>query len=239
MKALGLLVSLIFCVSELSCQVADSSFQKSETNRFSTPNGFIVTKSKLELFNSSFITGNAYAIIRNQDNPKIFVDGIPVNPIFGSNVPFQEFIGDMNFLSFDLQDISTETLRSGNNIVSGTHNNSVKFITHEIKLNSKGPQFELNNFTSVEYQDKDTLGFSTLNNFNFQQGFEKFGYRFSIINGFLNDYIPENGLQRYGGNLKLKYEPFKKVSLNGFIDYTKFQSFKCRPDFTACRIDFF
>ena len=227
MKAPGILILLIFIVSEISCQVADSALQKTDSIRFQTSNGFIVKKNNFELFNSSFITGNAYGVIRSQDNPKISVDGIPVNPnLYNNNAPYPEFLGNMNLLSFDLEEVSCGTLISGNKIVSGTHNNAIEFKTTEIILNRKEPVFEFNNFTAFEYQGKDTLGYSTITNFNFQQGYEKFGYRFSIINGFHNDYISENGLQRYGGNFKLKYKPYKKISLNGFIDYTNFQSFK-------------
>jgi hypothetical protein len=70
------------------------------------------------------------------------------------------------------------------------------------------------------------MGYSTIFNFKVQKSYEKFGYRVSLNSGFQNDYIPNNGLQRYGGNLKLKYNPFKALVLTGFLDYTYFSDFK-------------
>jgi hypothetical protein len=203
---------------------------KIDTSRIRTTNAFLIQQKNYETFNNSFITGNSSAIIRSQDNPKILMDGIPLNPILVNNTHYTEFLGQMHLLSYDIQGVNVHTLQNEDKIISGNYNNVISFNTNDIKLGHNSPQFEVNNFTTLAYQDFDSIGFFTIFNFKAQKSFEKFGYRLSLNNGFQNDYIPENGLQRYGGNLKLKYDPIKQILFTGFLDYSNFKDFKRTGD---------
>jgi hypothetical protein len=211
MKFLKLFLLLNLLSIVVSGQDFDTTLIELDTSKFRTTNAFLIQQKNYETFNNSFITGNSSAIIRSQDNPKILLDGIPINPILINNTHYTEFLGQMHLLSYDIQGVSVHTLKNDNKIVSGNYNNAISFNTNEIKLGNNLPQFEVNNFTTLAYQDFDSTGFSTIFNFKAQKSFEKFGYRLSLTNGFQNDYIPEDGLQRYEGNLKLKYKPTKRM----------------------------
>jgi hypothetical protein len=230
MKFLKLFLLLNLLSIVVSGQDFDTTLVELDTSKFRTTNAFLIQQKNYETFNNSFITGNSSAIIRSQDNPKILIDGIPINPILINNTHYTEFLGQMHLLSYDIQGVSVHTLKNDNKIVSGNYNNAISFNTNEIKLGNNLPQFEVNNFTTLAYLDFDSTGFSTIFNFKAQKSFEKFGYRLSLNNGFQNDYIPENGLQRYGGNLKLKFKPTKRMLFTGFLDYTNFQDFKRTGD---------
>lgn len=204
----------------------DTASISTDTTRFSTPNPFVMRVNNYETFNNSFITGNSYALIRSEDNPQILLDGIPMNPWIGYNTHYAEFLGSMNVLSYDLQQAEVTTLQSNGRIISGSYNNAINFKTYELMLGKSSPKFAVNNFSTIDYQDFDTLGLSTVINISARQSFKKLGYRLSVNNGFQNDYIPKNGLQRYGGNLKFKYQPHESVMLNCFVDFTSFLGFK-------------
>lgn len=211
-------------LTEIATLVSDAV--EPDTIAFKTTNAFLTHQKNYETFNNSFITGNSVATIRSQDNPKILIDGIPINPIFIDNTGYNEFLGHMHLLSYDIQDVNVNTFHNDYRIISGNYNNAISFHTSDIQLGESAYQFEANNFTSLAYQDFDSPGYSTVFNLKAQKSFEKFGYRVSLNNGFQNDYIPENGLQRYGGNLKLKYNPVKPLLLTGFVDYTHFEDSK-------------
>src|SRR5690606_798565 len=142
------------------------------------------------------------------------------------NTGYNEFLGHMHLLSYDIQGVNIHTLQNDNKIVSGNYNNAINFNTSDIQLGKSAYQFEANNFTTLAYQDINSKGYSTIFNFKAKKSYEKFGYRVSLNNGYLNDYIPNNGLQRYGGNLKLKYNPIKPLTITGFLDYTNFEDSK-------------
>lgn len=230
MKFFELFLFLNLLSIVVSGQYIDTSFLQLDTLKFRTTNAFLIKQKNYETFNNSFITGNSSTIIRSQNNPKILIDGIPLNPILVNNTHYTEFLGQMQFLSYDIQGVNLHTLQNEDKIVSGNYNNAISFNTYDIELGNNSSQFEINNFTTVSYQSFDTVGFSTILNFKAQKSFEKFGYRFSLNNAFHNDYIPENGIQRYGGNLKLKYTPIKQFLFTGFLDYTNFQDFKRTRD---------
>ncbi len=225
---LFLLLNLLSII--VSGQATDTISIKIDTSVFRTTNAFLIPQKNYETFNNFFITGNSFAIIRSQDNPKILIDGIPLNPIWVNNTHYTEFLGQMHLLSYDIQGQNVHTLQNEDKIVSDNYNNAISFNTHEIKLGNNSPQYEVNNFTTLGYQNFNSTGFSTIFNFKAQKSFEQFGYRLSLNNGFQNDYIPENGLQRYGGNLKLKYKPIKPILFTGFLDYTKYKDFKRTHD---------
>lgn len=226
MKFFKLFLLLNLPVFVVSGQDVDTTLIKSDSLEFRTTNAFLIPRKNYETFNNSFITGNSVATIRSQDNPKILIDGIPINPILLNNTDYNEFLGHMHLLSYDIQSVDVNTLQNDSRIVSGNYNNAISFNTSDIQLGKRAYQFEVNNFTSLAYQDFDTLGYSTIFNLKVQKSYDKFGYRVSLNNGYQNDYIPENGLQRFGGNLKLKYNPFKALVLSGFLDYTQFKDFK-------------
>lgn len=230
MKFFKLFLFLNLLSIVISGQDIDTSFIQLDTVKFRTTNAFLIQQKNYETFNNSFITGNSSTIIRSQDNPKILIDGILLNPILLNNTHYTEFLGQMHLLSYDIQGVNVHTIQNEDKIVSGNYNNVINFNTNDIKLGNNLLQFEVNNFTTLAYQDFDSIGFSTIFNFKVQKSFEKFGYIFSLNNGFQNDYIPENGLQRYGGNLKLKYNPIKQILFTGFLDYTNFQDFKRSGD---------
>lgn len=214
----------------VSGQDSEPTLIHSDSSSSRTPDAFMVHRKNYETLNNSFITGNSFAIIRSQDNPAVLIDGIPINPILTNNILYSEFLGPVNLLSFDIQSTNVRTLQNEDKIISGNYNNAICFHTDEIKPGNSSPQFEVNNFTTFAYQDSDQTGFSSIFNVKTQKSFEKFGYRLSLNNGFQNDYIPENGLQRYGGNVKLKYNPIKKLSFTGFWDYTNFHDFKRKDE---------
>ncbi|NME68044.1 TonB-dependent receptor [Flammeovirga aprica] len=198
----------------------DSLNLNADTTEFKTSNAFLINESNYETFNNSFITGNATGVIRNQNNPQLMMDGIPINPYFTNNTHYNEFLGPMHLLAYDIQSLEMNTLENNNQIVSGNFNNAINFNTYDIQLGENAPKFEVNNLTSLEYQNSDTLGYSTVFNFKAEKSYDKFGYRLSLNNGYQDDYIVENGLQRFGGNIKLKHQLSERILLNGFIDYT-------------------
>lgn len=226
MKKFGAIILFVSLSISVFGQSQDSVRIDNDTISFETTNAFITNEKNYETINNSFITGNSFGIIRSQDNLKVLVDGMPMNPVLYNNTHYSEFLGSMHLLSFDIQKVNFKTIVSDDKIISGYYNNALDFRTHDIKLGNAKPQFEVNNFTALEYQDLDANGYSTITNFSAQQSYEKFGYRFSLNNGFQNDYIPENGLQRYSGNIKLKYKPNEKIFLIGFLDYSNFQNLK-------------
>lgn len=218
---LSLLLNLLSIM--VSGQTSDTVSVKIDTSKFITTNAFLTPHKNYETFNNSFITGNSDVTVRSQDKPRILIDGIPINP---NLLNYNEFLGHMHLLSYDIQSVDVNTLQNDSRIVSGKYNNAISFNTSDIQLGKSAYQFEANNYTSLAYQDFDSLGYSTIFNLKVQKSYDKFGYRVSLNNGYQNDYIPENGLQRYGGNLKLKYQPFKQLLLTGFLDYTQFKDFK-------------
>ncbi|MBL7905161.1 MAG: hypothetical protein JNL22_09085 [Bacteroidales bacterium] len=230
MKFFKLFILLHLPAIVVSGQNSDTTLIQSDTSCFRTTNAFLVNQKNYETLNNSFITGNSFAIIRSQDNPAVLIDGIPVNPILVNNTHYREFLGPVNLLSFDIQGINVRTLQNEDKIISGNYNNAINFHTDEIKTGNSSPQFEVNNFTTFAYQDIDSAGFSSIFSFKAQKSYEKFGYRLSVNNGFQNDYIPENGLQRYSGNVKLIYNPNKQLLLTGFLDYTNFLDFKRKDE---------
>lgn len=226
MKLLKLSLLLNFLSIIVFGQTPDTVSVKADTSQFRTTNAYLKLQKNYETFNNSFITGNSFATIRSQDNPKMLIDGIPINPILVKNTDYNEFLGHMHLLSYDIQSINFHTLQNDNKIVSGNYNNAISFNTSDIQLGKSAYHFEANNFTTLAYQDIDSKGYSTVFNFKAKKSYEKFGYRVSLNNGFQNDYIPNNGLQRYGGNLKLKYNPIKPLFITGFLDYTSFEDSK-------------
>ena len=228
------LIAILLLIHILSLtgygQAVDSVRIDRDTTQFNTSNAFLFTHGNYETFNNSFITGSSFAVIRSQDNPRIYVDGIPMNPMISTNTYFADYLGGMNLLSYDIEKARIKTLANGSRINAGQYNNSIDFKTFDVKRGKTACQFEVNHFTAFTYQDIETPGYSTLTNVNVQQGFNKFGYRASFSNGFMNDYLPENGLQRYSGNVKLNYQPIKAISLAGFIDYSNFKDFKREAD---------
>jgi hypothetical protein len=85
------------------------------------------------------------------------MDGIPINPIFINNTNYNEFLGHMHLLSYDIQGINVHTLQNDSKIVSGRYNNAISFNTSDIQLGKSAYQFEANNFTTLAYQDFDSL----------------------------------------------------------------------------------
>ena len=230
MRVVILFILLNFVSFIASGQTSDTTFVELDTTKFRTVNPFLLNQANYEGINNSFITGSAIATIRSQDNPLVLIDDIPIN--HRNNTATTEYLGLMNFLTFDIQGVSVQTLRNEDRIISGDNNNSISYSTDDIILGKDSAQFEVNNFTSLSYQDFDTIGYSTIFNFSAKKSYDKIGYRLSLNNGFQNDFFPENGIQRYGGNVKLKYNPVEAVLLTGFLDYTNFNDFKRTGDNT-------
>lgn len=230
MKLFRILLLIHFLSMTVYGQQMDSIRINHDTICFTTPNAFYFNHQNYETFNNSFITGSSFAVIRSQDNPRIYVDGIPMNPMIFTNTHYTDYLGGMNLLSYDIEKVMIKTLAHESRINAGQYNNSMDFKTFDVKPGKTKSQFEVNHFTAFTYQDIENRGYSTLTNVNVQQGFKKFGYRASFSNGYMNDYLPENGLQRYSGNVKLNYQPFKAISLAGFIDYSNFKDFKREAD---------
>ena len=220
MKLFNLFTIFTLLSLPLLGQVNDSTFNDLDTLDFKTTNAFQIQHDNYETFNNSFITGNSYSVIRNQSNNQLTVDGILINPYFSNNTLYSEFLGKMHLLSYDIQDANLNTLENEGQIVTGKFNNAIDFRTHDIQLGNSKAKYEINNFTSLAYQNIDTLGFSSIFNFKAEKSYDKFGYRVSLNNGYQDDYIIDNGIQRFGGNLKLKHQLTKKILLNGFLDYT-------------------
>lgn len=225
MKLVVLIFYLGFIPFVVLGQGMDAERVVNDSTHLETSNAFIIHEKNYETVNNSFITGNSRVMIRSQSNPKLLLDGIPVNPILFNSLHYTEFQGSMHVLSFDMQNAGLNYLQHDDKIISGHYNNAISFKTQDIILGNYSPLFEVNSFSALNYQDIDKTGGSTILNFNVQQGFKNFGYRISFNNGFQNDYLPENGLQRYGSNIKLKYEPHEQISFTGFLDYTTIRDF--------------
>jgi hypothetical protein len=222
------LVLYFFIVTQsLSAQSNDSiAFFRNSTYSSVTTNSLLSPHNNFETINNSFITGSAIPFLRNQNNPLITIDGIPANPTLLVNLPHKEFIGYPHLLSYDVEALGVNAFSTDSKIVSGRFSNSVSLGTKDISSKGEAMKFFVNNFSSINYQRSDTLGFSIINNAGVEKSGERISYRVSLTNGYHNVFIPNNGLKRNSANLKLQFRPIKNTTVTGFVDYSSFRDYK-------------
>lgn len=160
MKSFNLIFLLSIFSIIVSAQSANTIIIKNDTTTFTTTNSFITYKTNYETLNNNFITGNSYATIRSQDNPRIFVDGMPINPIFINNLHYAEFLGSTHLLSYDLQNASVTALQANNKIANSegipilgiieNHSNDITN-TNYIMLKQIGLNYQLKEIKKNNY----------------------------------------------------------------------------------------
>lgn len=111
-------ILLNLCSTIIWGQNKDAITVKQDTTSFNNIHAFITYQQNYETYNNSFITGNSFATIRSQNNPKIFIDGMPINPLLINDLYYAEFLGSTHLLSFDLQNASVRALQANSQIVN-------------------------------------------------------------------------------------------------------------------------
>lgn len=140
MKHFSFILLIITISAIVSAQNEDAIVQKNETVTFAILNSFVISNTDYETFNNNFVSSSFITAIKSQSSPKIFIDGIPVNPIFANNLNYAEFLGNIHLLSYDLQNERVSTLQTNNRI----ENNEDLPILEEIENYS-------NDFTNANY----------------------------------------------------------------------------------------
>jgi len=205
---------------------SDTIFTVKDTNQVTTPNSLLFQYPNYETLNNSYVLGGGVSFIRSQENPLITIDGLPTNPIIFKYLPFNEYLFPPSILSFDLEETAINTNIYESKIISGYHNNSINLKTSEIHYGISKAKINANNYSSINFIDLDKVGCSIINNLNIYKPFNKVTFRLSLSNGCMNSFIPNEGLKRYGGNIKLKLKLLPKTNLIGYFDFTNFNDFR-------------